>query len=302
MRVGFIGLGNMGRPIAQNLAGAGNDLTVFNRTRSRAEEIKGEHVRVADSPADAAREADVVITMLADDHAVENVVFGEGGDDSKRNSVLQALRPGAVHISMSTISVALSKRLKETHAAANQHFIAAPVFGRPEAAIAAKLSVVAAGPAEQIEKCRPLLEAVGQKLFVVGEVQPNANLMKLAGNFMIASMLESIGEAFALVRKSGVEASQFLEVINDSIFNSPLYKNYGTLIAEERFEPAGFKLKLGLKDSHLALAAADGLEVPMPLASLTHDNFLSALAQGLGESDWATIARLSADRAGLKSH
>jgi 3-hydroxyisobutyrate dehydrogenase-like beta-hydroxyacid dehydrogenase len=294
MKVGFIGLGNMGRPMAKNQLRAGYNLIVFNRTRGRAEALHSEgNVQIADSPADAAKDADVLITMLADDHAVEDVILN--GEKPAINS----LRRNAIHVSMSTISVACSRRLKEAHEKAGQRYVAAPVFGRPEAAEAAKLSIVAAGPSDAVEECRPLFEAMGQKLFVIGDHQPNSNLIKISGNFMIASMLEALGESFALVRKSGIEAAQFLDIINTALFNSPIYKNYGTLIAEQRFDPPGFKLKLGLKDLRLTLAAADESEVPMPLASLVHDDFLTAAARGSGDRDWAAIAQVSADRAGL---
>jgi 3-hydroxyisobutyrate dehydrogenase-like beta-hydroxyacid dehydrogenase len=298
MKVGFIGLGNMGQAMARNLARGGLELTVFNRTRKRAEALSGDGVRIAELPSEAVQDAEVVITMLADDNAVESIVFGSG--DADNPGVLRALKHGAVHVSMSTISVALSKHLKDSHEAAGHIYVAAPVFGRPEAAAAAKLSIIAAGPASAVEKCRPLFDLMGQNIFVVGDNQPNANLVKITGNFTIASMLETLGEAFALVRKAGIEASQFLDIVNGSLFKSPIYENYGKLIAENRFQPAGFKLRLGFKDIRLGLAAADTLEVPMPLAGLIHDNFLSAVATGQGDDDWAALARVSADRAGLK--
>jgi 3-hydroxyisobutyrate dehydrogenase-like beta-hydroxyacid dehydrogenase len=213
--------------------------------------------------------------------------------------LIQQIQPGAIHVSMSTISVALSNRLKQAHESAGQVYIAAPVFGRPEAAAAGKLSIVAAGPADAIEKCRPLFEALGQNLFILGQDQPSANLVKLTGNFMIASMLETLGEAYALVGKAGIEPARFLEIVNGALFKSPIYQNYGTIIAEQRFEPPGFKLRLGLKDVRLAIAAADILEAPMPFASIIHDNFLSEVARGRGDADWAALARVAAERAGL---
>ena len=292
MKIGFIGLGRMGLPMARNLLRAGHELVVFNRTRNRADALVAEGARVAAGPAEAARDAEALITMLADDAAVEQVIFGEDG-------ALQALRPGAVHVSMSTISVALSERLAAAHEAAGQAYVAAPVFGRPEAAEAAKLWVVAAGPAEQIERCRPLFEAMGQGLFNVGPEAQRANLVKLAGNFLIASMVEALGEAFTLVRKSEVDPGQFLEIVS-KVFGSPIYANYGRIIVEDRAEPAGFKLSLGLKDMRLVLAAADSVVVPLPLGSLLHDRLLAAMARGAGEVDWAAgLARRSAEDAGL---
>jgi 3-hydroxyisobutyrate dehydrogenase-like beta-hydroxyacid dehydrogenase len=294
MKVGFIGLGNMGSAIARNLINAGHDLTVYNRTRSRAEVFALEGVRVAETPLAAAADAEVLISMLADDAAVEAVIFAPG-------SAIQSLPAGAVHISMSTISVALSRRLAERHREKQQHYLAAPVFGRPDAAAAAKLFVVTAGPAEQIERCRPLFDVIGQKTFVAGEEAHAANVIKLAGNFLITTVIESLGEAFAFTRKFGVDPHAFLDILTNSLFAAPIYRNYGSMIASDKFEPAGFKLPLGLKDNRLLLAAAEEIAAPMPMASLVHDRFVTALAQGLGESDWAGIARLSYQNAGLRT-
>jgi len=292
MKVGFIGLGNMGSAIARNLIKAGHDLTVYNRTRSRAEALASLGARIAATPTEAAADAKVLITMLADDTAVEDVIFSPG-------NAIGALPVGAVHISMSTISVGLSRRLAESHREKQQHYLAAPVFGRPDAAAAAKLFLIAAGPAEQIERCRPLFDAIGQKTFVVGEEALAANVIKLAGNFLITTVIESLGEAFAFGRKSGVDPHAFLDILTNSLFPAPVYRNYGSMIASNKFEPAGFKLPLGFKDNRLLLAAAEEAAVPMPMASLIHDRFVAALAQGLGESDWAAIARISFQNAGL---
>ncbi len=293
MKTGFVGLGNMGLPMARNLLKAGHDVIVYNRTRSRAEELAAAGARVAATPAEACG-AGIVMTMLADDRAVEECVYGEGG-------ILKALPPHGAHISLSTISPALSERLSQAHKERGQGFVAAPVFGRPEAAEAARLLVVAAGPADAIERCRPLLEAVGRRLVVIGADPPSANTVKLAGNFLIASMLETLAEAFALLRKSGVDPAKFLEIVNGSLFQSPIYESYGKIIAEQRYEPAGFKLLLGLKDVRLLLAAAEAAAAPMPVASLIRDNLLSAVARGQGDIDWASLARVAAQNAGLKS-
>jgi 3-hydroxyisobutyrate dehydrogenase-like beta-hydroxyacid dehydrogenase len=292
MNIAFIGLGNMGSGMARNLIKAGHTLAVYNRTRNRAEEFKALGARVAATPGEAASGAEVAITMLADDHAVEAVVFGKG-------NLLESLPANAIHISMSTISVALSRRLAAAHAKPKQYYVAAPVFGRPEAAAAAKLFIVAAGPAPQIERCRPLFDAMGQKTFIAADEAPQANLIKLTGNFMITTVIESLAESVALVRKAGLDASQFLDILTNSIFDTPVYKNYGGLIVSEKFDPPGFKLPLGFKDNRLVLAAAEEVAVPMPMASLVRDRFLAALAQGLGESDWSAIARISAKNAGL---
>jgi 3-hydroxyisobutyrate dehydrogenase-like beta-hydroxyacid dehydrogenase len=292
MKIGFVGLGNMGAPMARNLIQAGHQLTVFNRTRSRAQQLASAGASVADSPGKAASGAEIVITMLSDDHALESVVFGPGG-------ILEALPANSIHISMSTISVALSRRLTAAHRKQKQSYVSAPVFGRPEAAAAAKLFIVAAGAPGTLERCWPLFEAMGQKTFTVGEDPSGANVIKVTGNFLITTVIESLAESIALVRKSGLDAGNFLEVLTSSLFNAPIYKTYGALIASEKFDPPGFKLPLGLKDNRLLLAAAEEKSVPMPMASLVRDRFLSALAQGLGELDWAAIAKISAQEAGL---
>ena len=252
--------------------------------------MQAEGAHIANTPAQAC-DGEVLITMLADDRAVEEVLFG--------GNTLSALAPHAVHVSMSTLSVALSQRLQETHTQAGSAYVAAPVFGRPEAAAAAQLFIVAAGPREAIERLHPLFEAMGQRTFVVGEDAPVANLVKLTGNFLIASVIEGLGEAFALVRKWGVDPSQYLEILTSTLFSAPVYKTYGSLIAQEKYAPAGFKLPLGLKDLNLALAAAEAVAVPMPVASLIRDHFLTAIARGYQELDWSALARIAAENAGL---
>lgn len=279
----------MGSPMARNLLRARHQVTVYNRTRANAEPLREDGAALADSPADAARGADALVTMLADDHAVEQAVEG----------FLDALAPGAIHIGSSTIGVACSRRLAEKHAARGQIYVAAPVFGRPVAAAAAKLWIVAAGPPESLARCQPVFDALGRGTSIVGTDPWVANAVKLSGNFLIAAALESMGEAFALVRKSGVDAGQFLEIVNNALFNSPLYAGYGGAIAKEQFEPAGFKLRLGFKDLRLAQEAAEAAAVPMPLAGVLRDRYLAALARGEGHLDWAALARIAAVQAGL---
>ncbi len=292
MNVGFVGLGAMGAPIAGNLLRAGHALTVHNRSRGpRVEELRGRGAQVAGTVADACR-GGVVMTMLADDAAAEAVALGEGG-------IVSALGRGGVHVSLSTIGTAMARRLAAAHAERGHDFVAAPVFGRPDAAAAQRLVVVAAGAAAAIERTRPLLEAIGRKLYVLGEDPAAAVTVKLGGNFLIVSMLETLGEAFALLRKSGIEPSQFLEIVGGNLFQSPLYENYGRMIAEQRYEPAGFKLRLGLKDVRLALAAADERDVPMPFASVLADHLRTAVANGMGDLDWSALAKGAALRAGL---
>jgi 3-hydroxyisobutyrate dehydrogenase-like beta-hydroxyacid dehydrogenase len=283
----------MGEPMARNLIKAGHALKIYNRTRSRAEALVGQGASVADTPA-AACTAGVVASMLADDAAVEGVVFGEHG-------ILEGLPRGGVHVSHSTISTNLSRRLVEAHRQRGQLFVAATVFGRPDAAQAGQLVVVAAGPPEAVQRCRPALEAIGRKLFVIGPEPPAANTAKLAGNFLIASMLETLGEAFALLRKSGVDPATFLEIMVGPFFQSPIYDNYGKIMAEQRYEPAGFKLRLGLKDIRLIMAAADEAAAPLPVASLIRDNMISGIALGLADLDWSAVARVAALKSGLKN-
>jgi 3-hydroxyisobutyrate dehydrogenase-like beta-hydroxyacid dehydrogenase len=292
MKVAFVGLGQMGSAIAANLLKAGHNVTVYNRTRSRAEALQSLGAVVANTPGEAVAETEVVLTMLADDRAVEAVVFGKG-------NILDSLRAEAIHVSMSTISVALSGRLAVAHQEKKQHYVAAPVFGRPDSAAAAKLFVVAAGKSEPVARCRDLFNAIGQKTFEIGEEPIAANLFKLSGNFLITSVIESLAESFALLRKFGFDQDKFLEVMTESLFTAPVYKNYGTILTKEKFDPPGFKLPLGLKDNRLVLAAAEEKAVPMPIATLVGNNFLAAIAQGFGESDWSAVARVTFRNAGL---
>ncbi|PYX97880.1 MAG: 6-phosphogluconate dehydrogenase [Acidobacteria bacterium] len=283
MKVGFIGLGHMGSGMARNLIKAGHNLVVYNRTRSRAEAFRSAGAVVAESPGEAAVGVEALITMLSDDRAVEDSVLGPG-------RALESLPAGSVHAGMSTVSAALSRRLEAAHRDKQQYYVAAPVFGRPDAAAAAKLFIVAAGPSQQIERCQPLFDVLGQKTFLVDEKPPAANVVKLTGNFLITTAIESLAEAYALVSKAGTS----------SLFAAPIYRNYAGIIANHQFEPAGFKLPLGLKDNRLVLALAEEAAVPMPMASLIHDRFLAAMAQNLSEADWSAIARISFKEAGIE--
>ncbi|MFI4867791.1 MAG: NAD(P)-dependent oxidoreductase [Steroidobacterales bacterium] len=290
MKVGFIGLGRMGAAMAANLVKAGHEVTVYNRTPERARALATLGARVAQRVADACR-GEAVITMLANDEAVRSVVFDQDG-------VLASAGRGAVHISMSTISVSLSGQLAAAHAAAAQRFIAAPVFGRPEAAAAAQLFIVAAGARAAVDDCAALFTAIGQRLFYLGDEPSAANLVKLSGNFLIAAVIESLGEALALIGKAGIDQRSYLDLLTATLFNAPLYKTYGSLIVDQKYEPPGFAAPLGFKDIRLTLAAAEELQVPMPLASLLRDRFLALLARGGEGQDWSAIARLSAADAG----
>ncbi len=289
-QVGFVGLGNMGQPMARNIRKAGFDLAVWNRSPQRAEPLAAEGARVASSVADAAA-ADIVLTMVADDAALESIVFD--------GQLLDRLPKGAIHVSMSTISVALAERLTQDHAEFGQVFVSAPVFGRPDAAAAARLFVVAAGPAPALDRCQPLFDAVGQRTFRMGDKPSAANVVKLSGNFLIASMIEALSEAIALIRKSGVDAHQYVELLTNTLFAAPVYKTYGALIADQKYRPAGFRMPLGLKDVTLALDAARSVVMPMPIASLVRDHMIAALAQGYEDADWSALGEIAAKNAGL---
>ena len=294
MKVGFIGLGHMGSGMAASLIKAGHDVTVYNRTSSKADDLVRKGAVAASRIAEACA-GDAVITMLANDAAVEDVVYGDQG-------LRASLRKGAVHISSSTVSVALSERLSVDHAAAGQRFVAAPVFGRPDIAAAGELAVVAGGGKEVIADVMPLLDAVGRRTFVISDQPKSANLVKLSGNFLIASVIEALGEAMALVGKDGIDREHYLEILTSSLFGAPVYKTYGELIVEGKFEPPGFAAPLGYKDIRLVLAAADDLRVPMPLASLLRDRFLTLLAHGGDKLDWSAVGRLAARDSGEPSH
>ncbi|MGZ4512941.1 MAG: NAD(P)-dependent oxidoreductase [Mycobacterium sp.] len=293
MDIGFIGLGKMGRGMAANLLKAGHRVTVYNRSPEKAEALVQQGAAAARTVADACN-AEVVFTMLADDRAVEGVAFGQGG-------IVASLAPGSTHVSSSTISVALSEHLATAHADADQRYAAAPVFGRPEAAAAAKLFVVTAGEPQVLQPLSGLFDAIGQRTFVVSERPHTANLVKLSGNFLIASAIESVSEAAALVAKAGVDKQQYVDILTSTLFAAPAYQTYGGLIARQEFEPAGMVATLGLKDVRLVLAAAEQLQVPLPVASVLRDRLLTLVATGGGHLDWSALATLADRDAGLVS-
>ena len=293
MQIGFIGLGSMGAAIAGNLLSSGHELCVFNRSAARAEPLRKIGARVAASAAQAARSADVVFTMVADDAALSAVTFGETG-------IAAGLKPGGLHISMSTIGVATAQEFTAKHRAAGLGFVAAPVFGRPDAARQRKLFIMAAGADEDLNVAVPLLEQLGQSVGIVGADPSQANLVKLIGNFMLTVIVETLGEACAAAGKAGVDPVRLVELLTNANFNAPPYKIYGPSIAAQRFQPAGFALPLAQKDNRLMLAAAEALGVPMPLASLVHDRFLAVRARGFGaEHDLSALAHCALAEAGL---
>ena len=285
MKVGFIGLGHMGAAMAANLVRAGHDVRVFNRTPGRAGSLIELGAHEANSVA-AACDAEVVITMLADDDAVSQVAFGEAG-------LIARLPRGSIHLSMSSISVALSQRLTRAHAQAGQRYVAAPVFGRPAMAAAGKLFIVVAGDPATIEACQPLFRVMGQKTIPISTEPSAANLVKLSGNFLTAAAIEAMGEAIALIGKAGIDRQAYIELLTATVFNAAPYTIYGPLIAQGKFEPAAFSAPLAYKDVRLALAAAESLRVPMPLGSLLHDRLLRLLVAGGEHLDWAALGGLA---------
>ena len=291
MRIAFLGLGRMGDPMARRLAGA-FELTVFNRDMARARPFEALGARVAASVREAAAGADLAVTMLADDGAEEAITFGPGG-------LLEALAPEAIHVSMSTIGIAASARMGEAHAEAGQGFVAAPVFGRPPAAASGQLWILAAGPDDQVARCQPLFQLLGQGVFPLGGRASTAHAMKLAGNGLLVTAVEALSEAFAFGEKAGVAPETTLKILNTALLKSPLADAYGGAVVRGDFEPAGFALRLGLKDVSLALRAAEAYQAPLPIASLLRDRLLSAVAKGYGDQDLAALSRISREDAGL---
>jgi 3-hydroxyisobutyrate dehydrogenase-like beta-hydroxyacid dehydrogenase len=292
MRIGFIGIGNMGVPMAGHLLKAGHEVIVYNRTAEKTKPLIQQGARRAETVAHACA-VEVVLTMLADDHALESVIYGQ-------QKILEALPKGGIHLSCSTISVALSEKLTSDHVHRGQHFVSAPVFGRPEAAAAAKLYVVAAGDPASLDKCQPIFDAIGQRTFRFGDKPSNANLVKLSGNFLIMSVIESLSEALALIGKGGLDQREYLDFLTSTLFNAPVYKTYGTLAVEKKFQPAGFLAPLGLKDIRLALQASESLRVSLPIADLVRNRLLTLLANGGESLDWSAISQIPARDAGLK--
>lgn len=290
MNIGFLGLGAMGSAMASNLVAAGHHVTVWNRSEAAAEKLASLGAKAASTP-DRAAQGEVLHSMLANDQAVRSV-FLDGG-------LLDAMDPGTLHVNHATISVALARQLAEEHARRGLGYVAAPVFGRPDVAAAGKLNMLVAGAPGAIEKARPLLETMAARLWPMGETPERANVVKLAGNFMIVSAIESLAEASVLARAYGVSAADFIELMTSTLFASPVYQGYGKAMAEERFTPPGFALPLGLKDVMLAQDAAQAEQVPMPLAGVLRESLIEALADGAQEMDLAALARASARRASL---
>jgi 3-hydroxyisobutyrate dehydrogenase-like beta-hydroxyacid dehydrogenase len=279
----------MGRGMATRLIERGHDLVVWNRTRSAVEALEHAGAQAASTP-EAALASDIVITMLADDAAVDSVWLA--------SALVGKMRAPAVHLNMATVSLRMSERLAASHADAGTPYVSAPVFGRPHAAAAGQLDIVAAGPADALTRCQPLFEALGKQWFDVGRKPIHATIVKIARNYLLGTIIESLGEAFALVAKSGVDPAGFLEIITSTSLNAPAYKSYGGLIVNPPGNPT-FPLKLGLKDIELALQAGGDTSVPMPMAAVIREQHLAAIAKGYGERDWAALGNYIATTAGL---
>jgi 3-hydroxyisobutyrate dehydrogenase-like beta-hydroxyacid dehydrogenase len=291
--IGFIGLGNMGHPIAANLLQFGHSLRVYNRTESKAAPLIQQGAALAKRPAEVAEPGGVVFTMVADDHALNELCW-------QPDSFVTRLGRGGIHISLSTISPETSRHLAEQHRQFGVEYVAAPVFGRPEAAAAKRLVVCVSGAARAKEAVNPLLTAISQAIFDFGEEVGAANVVKLCGNFLIGAAIEALAESLALAEKNGVPRRAVADMLTKTLFGCPVYQGYGKQIAEERYEPVGFRLPLGLKDVNLVLQTGAHSSVPLPTASLLRDRFLAAMAKGREHMDWTAIAIGISEDAGLK--
>jgi 3-hydroxyisobutyrate dehydrogenase-like beta-hydroxyacid dehydrogenase len=291
--IGFVGLGNMGQPMAANLLKAGYSVRVWDRTPARAAALAAQGATSVSHPEDVAEAGALVVSSLSNDQVVEEVV---GANDE----LLRQLGRGGIHVSTSTVAPETSRRLAEGHKPYGVAYLAAPVLGRPDAAAAAKLWIFLSGPAEAKERALPALRALGQGVFDLGEDPGAANVVKLACNFLLAAAMEAMAEAFTLAEKNGIERRRLADLLVQTVFDCPVYRNYGRQIAEQRYEPALFKLALGLKDVRLVLQTADASSAPMPLAGLVHDHLLAAVAKGRGDLDWTGLAGEVSEAAGLR--
>ncbi|MEH2565702.1 NAD(P)-dependent oxidoreductase [Bradyrhizobium sp. AZCC 2289] len=293
--IGFVGLGHMGRPMAANLAAAGRRVIAYVRRSDQLGELEALGLSPTTDIGDLL-DCDVVISMLPDDDAVSEVVFGRRDDDL--DGLAAGLMPGAIHLSMSTISTAAASVLASEHARHGQGYVAAPVFGNPDAAKARQLFIVAAGAPADIERCRPVLDSLGQRTFTVGSDPGDANLFKLLGNMMSATALEMLGEVVAVVRKRGLDPQPFIDIMTSAMFGGRAHRIYGDKIAKQVYTP-GFVLPLVLKDVRLALAEAEKAGAPMPSVGVVRDRLISGIARGYGDLDWTALGLIAAEEAGL---
>jgi len=294
LQIGVVGLGHMGGAFARNLRADGLHVLALDRNPAHVAALRKEGANGAADIADLCA-CDIVVSSLPDDHALEAVALDWGG-------LVDVMRKDAIHISMSTISPGLSRRLARVHAARRQGYVAAPVLGNPDLANSRKLFVLAAGHPSTIEQARPVLERLGQRVFVISDEAAAANLMKLAGNALTATTLESIGEVLALLRKGGVDQNVAFDVLTNSLFDGKVHKTYGGKILNEHYSPPGMTVPLAVKDLRLALAEAEREAVPMPAASLVHDRLVGVMARGWADLDWSALGLLAALDAGLASN
>jgi 3-hydroxyisobutyrate dehydrogenase-like beta-hydroxyacid dehydrogenase len=290
--IGFVGLGGMGSAMAANLLKAGFGLRVYNRTAEKARPLVEQGAVLAASPAETVEPGGIVITMVSDDQAVEDVTIGPGG-------LLQRLGKGGVHLSMSTIAPPTARRLARVHEDNGSHYIASPVFGKPEVAAQGKLWILAAGDPEARARVRPVQDALGQKVYDFGDDPGAANVVKLAGNFLIGAAVEAMAEAFTLAQKNGVPRTQVYELFSRTLFDCFVYRAYGRLVASEKYQPVGAKPSLIRKDYGLLLETADASLTPMPLGRLIHERLTATVAKGRDDADWAGFAREASESAGL---
>lgn len=291
MELGFIGLGTMGAPMVLNLLKAGHQVRVWNRSSAPLQALADAGAEPVATPALAAQ-AEVLISMLGDDAAIRSVIL-DGG-------VLDGLAAGSIHVNMSTVSVALAQELAQLHAQRGVGYVSAPVLGRVDVAAAGNLNILASGPAEALAKVQPLFDVLGRKTWPFGEAAELACVAKLSANLMIASAIESMAEASSLAGGYGISRSDFIDMITSTLFAVPVYQGYGKLMVDKQFEPAGFKLSLGLKDVRLALEAGEAAHVPLPFAGVLKDNLLDGMAHGQADQDWASLSEVSARRAGAE--
>ncbi len=291
-QIGFIGLGNMGHPIAHNLLAAGHQLHVYNRDASKAQGLVKEGAKQGMTPAEVVQPGGIVFSMVSNDAALQSIVQGENG-------LLTRLGPGGLHISLSTISPVIAKEMVQLHAEQQAAFVSAPVFGRPEAAAARKLWIALAGTDEAKKRARPFLEAIGQGIFEFGDAAEEANIVKVCGNFLIAAAQEAMAEAAVVAEKNGIERTAFIDMLTQTLFACGIYQNYGKMIAERRFTPTGFAMELALKDINLVLGAAERTSTPMPFASQLHDRLVSGIANGRGKMDWSALTLGVDEAAGI---
>jgi 3-hydroxyisobutyrate dehydrogenase-like beta-hydroxyacid dehydrogenase len=292
--VGFIGLGNMGEPMARNLLRAGYKLRVYNRTSSKAQALAAEGAEVVETLRDVINPDGIVLSMVANDHALEEVVLGEKG-------IGNALGQGGIHISMSTVSPHTAQKLAAHHEKRGTTYLAAPVFGRPEAAAAKKLWICLAGDRKAKERARPVLEELSQGIFDFGEKPEAANVVKLAGNFLIGAAIEAMAEAYTFAEKNGVSREDVADLFSKTFLSCPIYQNYGTVIATQEYKPAGFKVSLGLKDMTLLSRVAASSRTPMPLGALLQERLQAAMNKGRADMDWTALALGASEDAGLST-